>query len=272
MSERSFLWLAQVFFGVSLLLTVQRWRTTEKASAWHRANHWTMLAGFLSQTMFLLLRGMRIDRCPLTNRFEALAFIAWAVVLFYLLIGPSYRVSFLGAFTAPLVLTIHLAGLLAVTDVTMPHAQPSPTRWIESHAAIAILAYGAFALSFVLGGMYVVQERQLKRRRFWPAFVEMPAIEQLDIINARLMVLGFALLTVGMLGGAISHRVTGHTPPGKVLWAVAVWIAYGGVLAARQLWSLRGCRAAVASMMSFAFLLVTFWIVSLLAEFFGRAS
>ena len=267
--QRIFLWLAQAFYGVSVALTICRWRANDRATSLHRANHLTMLAGFTLQTLFLFFRGMEINRCPLTNRFEVLAFIAWSAVLFYLLIGPSYRVSFLGAFTAPLVLIINLAGLVAAPGVTI--TRPSATPWVESHAAIAILAYGAFALSFVLGVMYVVQERQLKRRRFWPVFLGMPPVEQLDVINARLILTGFAMLTVGMIGGAISHRITGHTPPGKVLWAVVVWFLYGGILAARSLWSLRGRRAAVASIMSFAFLLVTFWLVSLLAEFFGRA-
>ena len=108
------------------------------------------IAGFALHTVFLYLRGQAVGRCPLTNLFETQAFIAWAAVLFFLLIGPSYRVSFLGAFTAPLVLLICLAALILLPDAVQP--QPATrSAWVEFHAAIAILASGAFALAFVTG-------------------------------------------------------------------------------------------------------------------------
>ena len=51
--------------------------------------------------MFLFDRGHAIGRCPITNRFEVLVFMTWSMVLIYLVIGSSYRLSLMGAFTAP---------------------------------------------------------------------------------------------------------------------------------------------------------------------------
>src|SRR4029453_9670117 len=59
--------------------------------------------GFLFQTEFLSLRGDALGRCPLTNLFEVFIFLAWSVALIYMLVGPAYRLSLMGAFTAPLV-------------------------------------------------------------------------------------------------------------------------------------------------------------------------
>src|SRR5882757_8366442 len=81
------------------------------------ANFFAILSGFLLQTGFLYLRGQRIGRCPLTSLFEVLIFLGWAMVLFYLLIGPTYRLSLLGAFTSPLVFLFQLVALLALRDV-----------------------------------------------------------------------------------------------------------------------------------------------------------
>src|SRR5207245_50992 len=92
-------------------------------------------------------------------------------------------------------------------------------------------------------------------------------IEQLDVINFRLIVLGFAMLTVGMIGGLISYRIVGHWTTPKIVWAVTVWLVYAVLLLARRAWSLRGRRTVLVSMMSFAFVLVTFWGVNLIPDF-----
>jgi ABC-type transport system involved in cytochrome c biogenesis permease subunit len=263
MTDRTFLWLAQVFYAASCAVTVRRLRAGGSGPNLQRANYAVMAAGFALHTMFLYLRGQALARCPLTNLFETQAFVAWAAVLFFLLIGPSYRVSFLGAFTAPLVLVICVAALLSPVDV--PHTAPlAHSAWIEFHAAIAVVACGAFALGFVTGAMYLFQERQLKTRRLTSSFLLLPSIEQLDVIHFRLLIMGFAMLTAGMIGGVISYRIVGHWTTPKIIWASAVWVLYGALVTARGLWTLRGRKVAVASMASFALTLVGFWGVNLL--------
>lgn len=263
MTDRTFLWLALALYAAGGILTVRRLRGGVALPALERMNHIVMLCGFALQTIFLYLRGQSVGRCPLTNSFETTAFIAWAAVLFYLLIGPSYRVSFLGAFTAPLVVAMCLIALLALSDA--PGVVPlvrSP--WVDFHAAIAILACGAFALAFVAGGMYLLQERQLKTRRLSSSFLLLPSIEQLEVINFRLLVMGFAMLTAGMIGGVISYRIVGHWTTPKIVWAASVWILYGAIVLARAFWSLRGRKIAFVSMISFVLTLTGFWGVNLL--------
>ncbi len=97
---------------------------------------------------------MRIGRCPLTNLFEVFIFLAWSVSLIYLLIGPAYRLSLMGAFTAPLVFGLQIMALLAPIDRPHPMA-PSPSPWLELHASVSLIAYGAFALACVAGLMYL---------------------------------------------------------------------------------------------------------------------
>src|SRR5260221_2342146 len=184
LTDRTFLWLAQALYAVSCVLTLRRLRAGGSGATLQRANYAGMAAGFALHTMFLYLRGQQVGRCPLTNLFETQAFISWAAVLFFLLIGPSYRVSFLGAFTAPLVLLICLAALILPVDLVQP--QPATrSAWVEFHAAIGILASCAVALSFLTGAMYLRQERQLKRRQLSSAFLLLPSIEQLDFIHYR---------------------------------------------------------------------------------------
>ena len=88
-----------------------------------RSSFLAIAAGFVLQTAFLWVRGHALGRCPLTNLFEVFVFLAWSVALIYLVIGPTYRLSLMGAFTAPLVLLMQAFALLAPID------RPHPARW-----------------------------------------------------------------------------------------------------------------------------------------------
>src|SRR5919108_6177159 len=79
----------------------------------------TIALGFLLQTAFLSVRGHALGSCPITNLFEVLVFLAWSIALIYMLIGTAYRLSLMGAFTAPLVFLIQTFALLAPIDT--PH-------------------------------------------------------------------------------------------------------------------------------------------------------
>src|SRR5204862_4343760 len=120
-----------------------------------RFNFLAIGLGFIFQTAFLSIRGHELHRCPVTNLFEVLIFLAWSVALIYLVIGPTYRLSLMGAFTAPLVFLIQALALLAPIDV--PHqVRVAANPWLEFHASMSMIAYGAFALACVAGVMYLV--------------------------------------------------------------------------------------------------------------------
>src|ERR1700752_5431368 len=83
-----------------------------------RFNFFAIGLGFVFQTAFLSIRGHALGRCPLTNLFEVFIFLAWSVALIYILVGPTYRLSLMGAFTAPLVVLLQGFALIAPLDKT----------------------------------------------------------------------------------------------------------------------------------------------------------
>src|SRR5205814_6988077 len=108
-----------------------------------RFNFFAVGLGFIFQTAFLSIRGHALHRCPLTNLFEVFIFLAWSIALIYMLVGPTYRLSLMGAFTAPLVFLLQAFALIAPIDVR--HASKAPANsWLEFHASTSIIAYGAF--------------------------------------------------------------------------------------------------------------------------------
>src|SRR5437016_13759042 len=90
-----------------------------------RFNFFAVGLGFIFQTAFLSVRGHELGRCPLTNLLEVFIFLAWSVAAIYILVGPAYRLSLMGAFTAPLVVVLQGFALMAPIDVRHPVKLPA---------------------------------------------------------------------------------------------------------------------------------------------------
>ncbi|MEI6714947.1 MAG: cytochrome c biogenesis protein CcsA [Verrucomicrobiota bacterium] len=220
-------------------------------------NLFVMLAGFGFQMLWLYQRGQVVGRCPLGSLFDVLVFLAWSVVLLYLLTGQSYRLSLLGTFTSPLVFLLQGAALLMPLPGAVANREPIKP-WLELHAAVSVVAYGAFALAAMAGAMWLVQERQLKTRRLRSFFYDLPPIHDLAVANRRLVYIGFGLLSVGLLAG-MSNGVA-HIGILRVV-SVGVWLLYAFLCVALRGASISPRRASWLAIGAFTILLLTVWAV-----------
>ncbi len=225
-----------------------------------RGNLVIMLVGFLCQTGFLHLRGQVVGRCPVTNLFEVLIFLSWAIVMLYFFIGGTYRLSLLGTFTAPLVFLLQLGALLLPSASRAAVYKKSAGMWPELHAAISLVAFGAFAMACVAGVMYLVQERLLKKHHLNSFFQNLPPIADLATAMQRVMMAGVLLLGLGLLAGFMAGNLQQHVT--VITWAVGVWLTYAGVLVARWTHRFSARRIAWMAVAAFTVALTTLGVLS----------
>jgi HemX protein len=218
--------------------------------------------GFIFQTAFLSVRGHALGRCPLTNLFEVLIFLAWSIALIYMLVGPAYRLSLMGAFTAPLVFLIQAFALIAPIDVRHAIKLP-PNPWLEFHASISLIAYGAFGLACIAGVMYLVQERQLKTHQLHSIFYHLPPLTDLFAAIMRLLWFGFALYTLGLVSGFFTGR---PLPRLQMICAFGLWILYAAILQGRHLRRVAPKRIAALCIIGFSAALTLLWGITFSAQ------
>lgn len=222
-----------------------------------RFNFAVIATGFVLQTWFMHLRGEALGRCPLTNLFEVLIFLSWSIVLLYLVIGPTYRLSLLGAFTAPFVFLLQSAALLTLIDAPAIKLVGKPDAWLELHAALSVISYGAFAMASIAGVMYLAQERQLKTHHLRSIFFQMPPITHLATANLRLLYVGLGLLTIGLSAGFFVKAPLNGT---KIVWGGIMWALYLGILVLRRFGPRPGPkRIAFLSVAAFTLSLTALW-------------
>lgn len=263
--DRHFFLLAVIVYGISMVYSVFLWRKGFRQDNW--VNYLLLLLGLGLHTTAMVLRGFDLKHCPVNNLYEATIFIAWTIVAAYLVIGLWSRLRFLGAFASPVLFAIGVFALMPSLDP--PHGPTPQFSGADTslHAALVLLAYGAFGLAAVAGIMFLTQEHNLKFHKLRAVLALFPPIQRLELITNRLVLAGFILLTIGLSVGADLPHPTGdhfYDDP-KVLWSGFLWLVYLGLLVSRWRFAQSGRRFAVGVIGAFAFLVLTFWGTALLS-------
>ncbi len=260
------LWGALALYGVTLIFAVWRLAVGRTYHRWIKMG--LVLPGFFCHTLFLWQRGLADGRCPVSNLFETVSFIAWCLVALHLVITLVGELNYLTIFYMPIVIVIQLAGLI-VPDVRPQFQDWQHSSWLGLHASVIIMGYAAFGLAGAVALMYLVQEKQLRTRRLSPSFMLFPPILRLELVQNWLVFSGFILLTLGLVSGFLGfHRTqpVQHWDP-KLSWSLGVWVMYLIYLLGRAFAGLQGRRMAWFSILSWVFVVSTFWVVNVLSQF-----
>jgi cytochrome c-type biogenesis protein CcsB len=163
-------------------------------------------------------------------------------------------------FVFPLVFILTLAANL-ISSPQAPLQERLRSLWFYIHIPTLFLGYAAFFVAFSAGIMYLIQERELKRKRPQAFYYRLPSLEICDDLGYRSLSVGFPLLTVGIVAGALWANRALDQPWGwdpKIIWSLITWLMYAILIHYRLSAGLRGRRAALMSIVGFVIVLFTF--------------
>ncbi|MBE3596472.1 MAG: cytochrome c biogenesis protein CcsA [Hydrogenibacillus sp.] len=184
-----------VFF---IAITGRRWRgaASPKAhtEAYGRRGFLLALVGWLFQLAFVVLRWIGSGHAPTSNMFEFMSFLAFAVVLAFLIVYRLYPVALLGVFTLP-VAVILIAYASVFSTKAAPLIPALQSYWLYIHVTVAALGEGAFAVGFAAGLMYLILAVRQDRRSIETAFIEVALWALLSLVG--FIVMSFAFRAVG---------------------------------------------------------------------------
>jgi len=218
------------------------------------------------QSFYILSRYVIAGHTPITSQHEAVVFFAWSVTWAYLSFHWRYSVRNFGTFVSILVFIMLLIAAM-VSREFHPLAPALQSLWLPVHAGVAVMAYGFLALAFCGAIMYLLQERELKSKKFGFFFSRLPSLDSLDQLNNHCLTAGFGLLTLGIITGSIWARQAWgtywHWDP-KETWSLITWFLYAAQIHQRFTLGWRGKRAAVMSIVGFIAVIFTLWGVNYL--------
>lgn len=262
LTDRAAITVGTVFYAAGLLYGCLSLLLRRRHS---RIGGYALMAlGWLVQTYGLVLRSQATHSCPIGNKFEVLQFVAWSCTLLYLFLGPVFRTSLFGFFSAGMAVLLGVLSLAVPAWDAAARARPFGNDPVVAfHASLALFSYGVLALLALTSLMYLLQHRNLRRKKLDGPFSLLPSIVELDHINLRLLAVGVALLAIA-LGVAVVHWHGDRDAvvPAKFAATVAVWLCYAVALAQRLRQRCIAQRFAWVGLLLFLAPLLSLWIVN----------
>jgi ABC-type transport system involved in cytochrome c biogenesis permease subunit len=185
---------------------------------------------------------------------ESESLLAFVILAVFLLMYWRYRTLSPGIFIFPVVFLLTFASSIAQQPVTLDNPVLRG-GWIAAHVALIFTGYAALFLSFGASILYLLQERSLKAKRLAGYLQKLPALEVIDEIGYKSLLLGFPFMTFGLILGAViaqSKFGSMYFLDPKVLLSLLMWAVYMVLLYTRWNSGWRGRKAAYLA--TFAFL------------------
>lgn len=227
-----------------------------------------LAAGVACHAVHIIAASLLTHICPVASIHFALSAAALVAASSFLILRKTRGVDALGVFVGPLALTFLLAAQF------VGEAQPA----VEISRVLLMLHVTAnlIGLGFVLlaGGtsiLYLLAERRLKQKKLGQLKGRLPSLDVLDRLSHRVLLIGFPLLTFGVVSGALFFNQLGMLSGLSFLRAIlgyVTWVLVAGVLISRTFFDLRGRKTAYGTLCSAATLslLIVFYLLRPLWE------
>ncbi len=220
-----------------------------------------LTVGFVLHSAALVTRGIGAGRMPLTNQYEFATSFAWGLTLVLLVFVWKYKFQALAVFAVPVAFL--LIGYAAMQSKEVKELMPAlRSNWLAFHVSTAIIAYGAFGVSFAVSAIFLLARRTQQGQKvstFWQKHI--PETDKLDMISYRAVSLGLLFLTFTIVTGAIwAERAWGSywSWDPKETWSLVTWLIYALYLHLRISRGWKGKAAAIFAVAGFVAVIFTY--------------
>lgn len=250
------LYIALVFYGVGTLAALLSLFTRQKLM--QDAGLASMIAGFVSHTVWIGTICTITGHPPLTNLAEAASFVAWVVFAIELALFIRYRVHAASFFVYPLVLI-----LLTISAVAHePFAKITPeqqSKLFTAHILSTTLGVAGLLIGLAFWYLAYAQDRALKEKTRGRLWEWIPSLNVCRVVSYRALAIGFSVYTIGIVTGVLwSYRTNVGLMElrTKQIGAVVAWVLFAVLLQSYISGVFRGKRTVLISACAFIAILI----------------
>ncbi len=231
----------------------------------------------------LVLRWFVSGHFPISNLYESLYFLVWGISLGQLLVEKEYPTPIIPAISIPIeLLTVAFACFVLPEDLKLSSSLVPALRssWLIMHVSVVMLSYAALIIGSLLSAsvLFINTSQPLQLRSSSTGIggfrisdpssidnviepINFSHSEELDTLSYRSILIGFVLLTLGLITGAIWANEAWGTwwswDP-KETWAFISWLFYAAYLHMRISRGWQGRRPALVATSGFFVVLICY--------------
>jgi ABC-type uncharacterized transport system permease subunit len=216
-----------------------------------RAATWGVRLGWLAQTALLVTMAVRADGFPWSSWAGSLNLFVWLVVGTYLVWGCRPRYRLLGLAVMPLAAVLFLAARFG-GGLDAGGGSGYGNLFLVLHVGLVLAAFAGFTLAAALAGLYLLEDRRLKRHASNILSLRLPSLVVLERLSVRTVAVALPLLTLGLAAGFVRLDEKGGGFDALMAVTVLTWLVYGSFLAVRP----TGRRGAYVLVIGFALVIL----------------
>lgn len=227
-----------------------------------------LILAVLAHTFVIGMQTMEVGHVPFANPSRAISTSVWLLALSYLYIEVTTDERAMGVFILPIAIALQIIPAVNPGVENVDPLLDSPWFWV--HVLSLLFAYASFALAAVLGIIYMLQFKELKKKHLGYFYNRLPPLTTLDAMNLRSMTIGWVFLTLGVVVGIIwasQARASAPNDPNlaamglndpKILFAIITWMIYSFALLSRRAMGWGGRQTAWLAAVGFVIVLLNF--------------
>jgi ABC-type uncharacterized transport system permease subunit len=216
-----------------------------------RLARWGVRLGWLVQTALLATQAARADGFPWDDWAGSLNLFVWLVVGAYLIWGCRPRYRLLGLAVMPVAAALFLLARVG-GGTSLGDKSDYSNLFLILHVGLVLAAFAGFTLAAGLSGLYLWEERRLKRRSSDILRVRMPSLVVLDRVAQRTILAATGLFTLGIAAGLVRLGEDGGGIDALMAVTLLAWAVYAAYSALR----LHGRTGAWVALAGFALVIV----------------
>ena len=209
--------------------------------------------GGIFQLVSIVEQGLVQQHFPANDFFQVMSLCAWLVTLAFLVIYWRYKAESLSVFVFPLVFVMTLVAALS-NPVSRWSSEAARSTWLTVHIVLALLGYAALLFTAVAAVAYLMQERELKKKKQPRSFYRVfPPLGMLDELISRSLGAGFVFITVSIIIiiiWASNSYGARWVDNGLISTSVITWGIYLAMIFFRVSAGWRGRKAAILSIIA----------------------
>ena len=218
--------------------------------------------GLVAHYFALLERSRGLHTVPYHDLYGSMSLFGWLLAVTYLGLELYHRQRSVGAFVLPFILVFFVAAHVAPADRLPPPAVHGLI--FAFHVTLSILAYSAFALSFVFSLIFLGEEWLLRKHKVGDVVWRLPPLELLAQMSQSSVLVGLVSIAIGtVLGFVTVERVEGHHAyfDAKYVITLLLLVLYAVYFFLARTTAWRGARASKLCVFNFLVVFLNFTVV-----------